>query len=64
MIKQGLDYDGNVSLVWLFYRDECMKDMCFQGAEEINVLCGYKTSSCVSWPAVGQVVWYVQDNVV
>lgn len=23
MIKQGLDYDGNVSLVWLLYKDEC-----------------------------------------
>ncbi|NWT57611.1 CRYD protein, partial [Erythrocercus mccallii] len=23
MIKQGLDYDGNVSLVWLFDKDEC-----------------------------------------
>lgn len=25
MIKQGLDYDGNVSLVWLFCKDGCSK---------------------------------------
>lgn len=25
MIKQGLDYDGSVSLVWLSYNEECGK---------------------------------------
>ena len=25
MIKQGLDYDGNPSLVWLSYNEECSK---------------------------------------
>ncbi|NXD19250.1 CRYD protein, partial [Spelaeornis formosus] len=46
MIKQGLDYDGTVNLVWLFYKDECM-----QGIKGTDIHSPWALSSAAAFQA-------------